>query len=220
MDPEMAEMEAVGQEEVARTIQPAMHTQETEVQVPKPQEEESRLPPNGNPGSGSSNPSNYKNCSILDMQQMLEVWYDKSTFAIATWRGDAQRYWLTQVLEPARARHEQWLQSPPAQRATLEPAYALGGRKHILDAANAVESILRTELLDVIPKPLPALWLRRACDMVTVPLSSLSGTSGSNSPFIQTSMRSPCRRRSSLLRKFHLPPLNKHASGSKRCNID
>ena len=37
-------------------------------------------------------PSNYKNCSILDMQQILEAWYDKSTFAIATWRGDAQRY--------------------------------------------------------------------------------------------------------------------------------
>ena len=27
---------------------------------------------------------------ILDVQQMLEVWYDRSTFAIATWRGDAQ----------------------------------------------------------------------------------------------------------------------------------
>ena len=43
-------------------------------------------------------PLNYKSCSILDMQQMLEVWYDKSTFAIATWRGDARRYWLTQAL--------------------------------------------------------------------------------------------------------------------------
>ena len=44
-------------------------------------------------------PSDYKNCSILDMQQMLEDWYNiKSTFAIATWRGDAQRYWLVQVL--------------------------------------------------------------------------------------------------------------------------
>ena len=39
-------------------------------------------------------PSNYKSCSILD-RQLLESWYDKSTFAIATWRGDAQRYWLT-----------------------------------------------------------------------------------------------------------------------------
>ena len=79
-------------------------------------------------------PSNYKSCSILDMQQMLEVWYDKSTFAIATWRGDAQRYWLTQVLDCARARHDQWLQSTPSQRATLEPAYILGDRKHIPEA--------------------------------------------------------------------------------------
>ena len=35
-------------------------------------------------------PSNYKVWSILDMRQSLESWYDKSTFAIATWRGDAQ----------------------------------------------------------------------------------------------------------------------------------
>ena len=83
-----------------------------------------------------------------------KFWYDRSTFAIATWRGDAQRYWLTQVLEPARIRHDQWLQSTPAQRATLEPAYILGDRKHIPEAASAVESLLRTELLEVIPKPL------------------------------------------------------------------
>ena len=87
------------------------------------------------------------------MQQMLEVWYDKSTFAIATWRGDAQRYWLVQVLEPARARHDQWLQSAPAQRPMLEPAHILGDREHIPEATNAVESVLRTELLDVLPKP-------------------------------------------------------------------
>ena len=94
------------------------------------------------------------------MQQMLEVWYDKSTFAIATWRGDAQRYWLTQVLDLARARHDQWLQSTPAQRATLEPAYILGDRKHIPEAQNAVESVLRTELLEVIPKTLAEACMR------------------------------------------------------------
>ena len=94
-------------------------------------------------------PSNYKACSILDMRQILESWYDKSTFAIATWRGDAQRYWLTQVLDCARNRHDQWLQSTPSQRASLEPAYILGDRKHIPEAQNAVESVLRTELLDV-----------------------------------------------------------------------
>ena len=93
-------------------------------------------------------PSNYKACSILDMRQILESWYDKSTFAIATWRGDAQRYWLTQVLDCARSRHDQWLQSTPSQRASLEPAYILGDRKHIPEAQNAVESVLRTELLD------------------------------------------------------------------------
>ena len=94
------------------------------------------------------------------MQQMLEAWFDKSTFAIATWRGDAQRYWLTQALDLARARHDQWLQSSPSQRATLEPAYILGHRKHIPEAPNAVESVLRTELLEVTPKNLAESCMR------------------------------------------------------------
>ena len=37
-------------------------------------------------------------------------------------------------------------------RAILEPAYVLGDRKCIPEAQNAVESVLRTELLDAIPK--------------------------------------------------------------------
>ena len=92
------------------------------------------------------------------MQQMLEVWYDKSTFAVATWKGD--RYWHTQVLDLARARRDQWLQSTPAQRATLESACILGDRKHIPEAPNAVESVLRTELLEVIPKTLAEARMR------------------------------------------------------------
>ena len=94
------------------------------------------------------------------MQQILESWYDKSTFAIATWRGDAQRYWLTQVLDCARSKHEVWLQSSPSQRAGLEPAYILGDRKHIPEAQNAVESVLRTELLDAIPKSIADACMR------------------------------------------------------------
>ena len=105
-------------------------------------------------------PSNYRSCSILDMRQLLESWYDKSTFAIATWRGDAQRYWLTQVLDCARNRHDQWLHSTPSQRASLEPAYILGDRKHIPEAQNAVESVLRTELLDVTPKSIADACMR------------------------------------------------------------
>ena len=99
-------------------------------------------------------PSNYKACSILDMRQLLESWYYKCTFAVATWRGDKQRYWLTEILDRARARHDQWLQSSPSQRASLEPAYILGDRKNIPEEQNAVESVLRTELLDAIPKPI------------------------------------------------------------------
>ena len=67
---------------------------------------------------------------------------------------------ITQVLEPALIRHDQWLQSTPAQRATLDPAYILRGRKRIPEATNAVEIVLRTELLEVIPKPLPEASMR------------------------------------------------------------
>ena len=42
-------------------------------------------------------PSNYKACSILEMRQLLESWYDRCTFAIATRRGDAQKYWLDEI---------------------------------------------------------------------------------------------------------------------------
>ena len=105
-------------------------------------------------------PSNYKACSILEMRQLLESWYDRCTFAIATWRGDAQRYWLDEILDHARTRHDQWLQSTPSQRASLEPAYILGDRKHIPEAKNAVESVLRTELLDAIPKSIADACMR------------------------------------------------------------
>ena len=84
----------------------------------------------------------------------------QSTFAIATWRGDAQRYWLDQVLETARARHEQWLQSAPDQRASLELAYVLGDRKLTPEAVNAVESVLRTEMLDAMPKTIADSCMR------------------------------------------------------------
>ena len=49
-------------------------------------------------------------------------------------------------------RHDQWLQSAPDQRASLEPAYILGDRKLIPEAVSAAESVLRTELPDAMPK--------------------------------------------------------------------
>ena len=50
--------------------------------------------------------------------------------------------------------------SAPAQRATLEPACILGDRKRIPEAPNAVESVFRTELLEVTPKPLAEACMR------------------------------------------------------------
>ena len=105
-------------------------------------------------------PSNYKACNLLEMRQLLESWYDRCTFAVATWRGDAQRYWLDQILDHARTRHDQWLPSTPSQRASLEPAYISGDRKNIPEAQNAVVSVLRTELLDAIPKSIAEACMR------------------------------------------------------------
>ena len=90
----------------------------------------------------------------------VDDWYNDSTYAIATWRGDAQRYWLDQVLEPAQLSHDQCLQNQPDRRASLEPAYILGDRKDIPEAPNAVESMLRTGLLDSIPKPMAEACMR------------------------------------------------------------
>ena len=44
--------------------------------------------------------------------------------------------------------------------ATLEPALILGDRKHVPEAPNAVESVLRTELLEVILKSLAEACMR------------------------------------------------------------
>ena len=81
--------------------------------------------------------------------QLLESWYDRCTFAVATWRGDAQRYWLAEILDCARNRHDRWLKSTPSQRASLEPAYILGDRKNIPEA-----------LLDAIPKTIAEACMR------------------------------------------------------------
>ena len=64
------------------------------------------------------------------------------------------------MLDCARSKHDVWLQSSPSQRAGLEPAYILGDRKHIPEAQNAIESVLRTELLDAIPKSIADARMR------------------------------------------------------------
>ena len=64
------------------------------------------------------------------------------------------------MLDCARSKHDVWLQSSPSQRASLEPASTLGDRKHIPEAQNAVESVLRTELLDAIPKSIADACMR------------------------------------------------------------
>ena len=105
---------------------------------------------------------------------MLEVWYDKSTFAIATWRGDAQRYWL-----------------------------------------NAVESVLCTELLEVIPKTLAEACMRHGYCTAEIIVW-----------YIMKQLILPpdinevtCKRKSSHLQKSLQPLLIKHLNGSKG-NID
>ena len=57
-------------------------------------------------------------------------------------------------METARVRRGQRLQSQPGQRASIEPDYILGDRKLTPKAVNAVQSVLRTELLDAVPKSL------------------------------------------------------------------
>ena len=93
---------------------------------------------------------------------MLEDWFNKSTFAIATWRGDAQRCWLDQVLEFAVVGRDQWLRSAPdqCQYTSLEPSYILGDRELTPEAVSAVERnrVARRDLQDTC-RFLSAPWI-------------------------------------------------------------
>ena len=99
-------------------------------------------PPGGTPGTPSSPPvrqhaqrafelpSNYMTRSILETQQMLEDWLNKSTFATAAWRGDAQFYWLDQVLEIAE---DEWEEQQTLEKNSCNVHY--GHAKSIPDPA-------------------------------------------------------------------------------------
>ena len=50
----------------------------------------------------------------------------------------------SQVLEIARVRCDQWLQSTPDQRARLEPVYILGDRELIPETVNANSQQIRS----------------------------------------------------------------------------
>ena len=52
-------------------------------------------------------------------------------------------------------------QSTPDQRVSLESAFILGDRKLTPAAVNAVENVVRTELLDAIPKSLADSCVRQ-----------------------------------------------------------
>ena len=98
---------------------------------------------------------------------------------------------LLQLPHGEEMHRDQWLQSTPSQRASLEPAYILGDRKHIPEAQNAVESVLRTELLDVIPKSIADACMRHGyCTAELIVWCVMKQL------ILPHDMRSPCRRKS------------------------
>ena len=105
--------------------------------------------------------STWKQNNILEIRQTLEDWLSKCTFSIATWRHGAQSYWLQDVVAEAREQHSSWLKSSPEARAASEPEFILGDRNCIPDAMNVVESCLRVELLEAIPKQFAASCVRK-----------------------------------------------------------
>ena len=108
-------------------------------------------------------------------------------------------------------RHDQWLQGPPDRRASLEPTYILGDRKLIPEAVNAVESVLRTELLDMIPKPMAEAGMRRGhCTAELIVWH------------IMKQLILPPDINEVTMQKEILtsPKVQPCPSGSKRCNID
>ena len=105
--------------------------------------------------------STWRQSNILEMRQTLEDWLNKCTFSIATWRNGAQSYWLHDVVAEARERHNSWLKSSPEARAAIEPEFILGDRNCIPEATNVVESCLRVELFEAIPKQFADCCVRR-----------------------------------------------------------
>ena len=78
---------------------------------------------------------------------MWEDW-----LAIVTWRGDAKRYCFEKVVDTARIQRDHWPASTTEERSTLEPAYTLGDQAKIPDISDAVESVLRIEHLEDLPR--------------------------------------------------------------------
>ena len=93
--------------------------------------------------------------------------------------------------------------------ATPEPAYILGDRKHVPEAPNAVESVLRTELLEVIPKSLAEACMRHGyCTaelIVWYIMKQLILPRDVNEVAMQKEILTPP--------KYLQPPLTKHVHG-------
>ena len=84
------------------------------------------------------------------IRQLMEEWISRVTLSISTWRSDAQKWWENMV-SMARKDHEEWLDLNPADRARMEYKYGQGERIPIPESTHLLESVMRAELLEVIP---------------------------------------------------------------------
>eukprot|EP00971_Amphidinium_carterae_P023945 472394-Amphidinium_carterae.2 len=93
---------------------------------------------------------NWRQAQPAMVRQLFENWLAKSVLVMGTWATGAQT-WLQARTDRAREEHEHWLSVAPEERAALEKQYMLGETIKVPDADDQLESLLRVELLEVIP---------------------------------------------------------------------
>eukprot|EP00971_Amphidinium_carterae_P351289 6492027-Amphidinium_carterae.1 len=93
--------------------------------------------------------------SPATIQQLILNWVRDATKRIGTWHPDATG-WFEHTVREAKKLHLEYVTSSASEQCAIEKKYVLGRAAPIPRAENAVDSIARCEILDVIPE-----WLKK-----------------------------------------------------------
>ena len=99
------------------------------------------------------------------------LWLNAGFITLTTWRGDAQRYWLVQVLETAWVRRDQWLQTLQTNKpASNPPTVLVIARRSQKQPKQSRVSLGQNSSMWSLRR-----WRMPVCNMATAPQNSSSG---------------------------------------------
>eukprot|EP00971_Amphidinium_carterae_P311078 6181989-Amphidinium_carterae.2 len=104
------------------------------------------------PGVSLSRKGNTISCVRTCVQTFGCYWPDARASLKLLKRKAGAQPWFQARADKAREEHEHWLSVTPEVRAALEKQYMLGETIKVPDADDQLESLLRVELLEVIPE--------------------------------------------------------------------